>query len=294
MTKIRFVSVGVLVLAFCLFAVSNSFAQEETMTNAEVINLAKAGLNPTIIVNKIGTSKTDFDLSTDSLIELKKAGVTDAVVNAMLQAKSGGKMGMNAIAGNNTAAKGDPNDPMTPHGYGIYLYQEKNGEKKMSQLLPNVSAQNRTGGNVTAAITPFGLGKKKTKANLPGRNADLQIDDSTPVFYFYLDTSSGGLNTSSGIPSTPNEFALIVFNQRSDNREITVGKSNQWSSKGGLSDESVIPFEAEDMGSGIFKITPASALKKGEYAFFLLNSGNSNASTAIGSKFFDFGVMMTP
>lgn len=294
MTKTRFVSISVLMLAFCFFAVSNAFAQEETMTNDEVITLAKAGLNPTIIVNKISTSKTDFDLSTDSLIELKKAGVTDAIINAMLQAKSGKKMGMNTVAGNDTAAKGDPNDPMSPHGYGIYLYQEKNGEKKMSQLLPNVSAQNRTGGNFTAAITPFGLGKKKIKANLPGRNADMQIDDTTPVFYFYLDTSSGGLNTSSGIPATPNEFALIVFNQRSDNREITVGKSNEWSSKGGLSDESVISFEAEDMGNGIFKITPSSELKKGEYAFFLLNSGNSNASTAIGSKFFDFGVNMTP
>ncbi len=280
-------------LATVCFSATSVFAQDEVMTNSEVITLAKAGLNQSIIINKIRTSKSDFDLSTDSLIELKKAGISDEIVNAMLTAKTGNKMPAQNAVGMNQV-KGDPNDPMSPHGYGVYLYEENNGERKMTQLLPNVSAQNRTGGNFTAAITPFGLGKRKTKANLPGRNAEMQINDTTPVFYFYLDATSGGLNTSSGIPSTPNEFALIEFNQRSDNREITIGKSNEWSSKGGLSDESVIAFTSEDLGNGIFKITPSRELTKGEYAFFLLNSGNSNASAAIGSKFFDFGVMMKP
>ena len=280
-------------LATVCFSQASVFAQDEVMTNSEVITLAKAGLNQSIIINKIRTSKSDFDLSTDSLIELKKAGISDEIVNAMLTAKTGDKMPAQNAVGMNQV-KGDPNDPMSPHGYGVYLYEENNGERKMTQLLPNVSAQNRTGGNFTAAITPFGLGKRKTKANLPGRNAEMQINDTTPVFYFYLDATSGGLNTSSGIPSTPNEFALIEFNQRSDNREITIGKSNEWSSKGGLSDESVIAFTSEDLGNGIFKITPSRELTKGEYAFFLLNSGNSNASAAIGSKFFDFGVMMKP
>ena len=52
------------------------FAQE-TMTNDEVITLVQNGLNSSIVVNKIRSSKTNFDLSTDSLIKLKKAGVSD-------------------------------------------------------------------------------------------------------------------------------------------------------------------------------------------------------------------------
>ncbi len=283
----------VLSIAFLCFAAVSVSAQD-VMTNDEVISLTKAGLSSGVIVSKIRGSKTDFDLSTDSLIKLKQAGVSDDIVSAMLDAKNG-KMAVAAGSGNVTgAAAGDPNDPMAKHNFGIYLYEEINGQRKMTQLQPNVSAQNRTGGKFTNSITPFGLGKIKKKANLPGRSANLQIQATQPVFYFYLDATSGGLNTTSGIPSTPNEFTLVVFNQRSDNREVTISKENNWGGKGGLSDEYVVPFDAEDMGNGVFKITPKTPLKKGEYGFYLVTSGTSNAGDAIGTKFFDFGVTMTP
>lgn len=291
------------VLAICLLAAgiflataAPTFAQE-TMTNDEVISLSKAGLNPSLIVGKIRTSKTNFDLSTDSLIKLKQAGVGDDVVAAMLEAKSGKSVSAAASAPSTGAAAvgplGDPNDPMAKHNYGIYLYEEKDGVRKMTPVKANVSAQNRTGGLFTSSMT-YGIGKVKTKTNLPGRNADLQIQNTSPVFYFYLDITSGGLNTASGVPSDPKEFTLVLFNQRSDNREVTIGKSNAFGAKGGLSDEYVVQFKAEDMGNGIFKVTPAADLKKGEYGFMLVNSGNSNTAAGVGAKFFDFGVNMTP
>lgn len=294
MKHLRHLFFVMLVGAFCFGASLSVFAQNETMTNTEVISLVKAGLSPTIIINKIRTSKTDFDLSTDGLIALKQAGVSDDVVGAMLEAKTGRNISPATNTTADVSAAKDPNDPMAPHDYGIYLYEEEGGNRKMTQLAPNVSAQNRTGGGFTASITPFGLGKVKTKANLPGTNAKLQLKNARPVFYFYLDAKSGGLNTSSGIPSTPNEFALVRFNIRSDNREVTIAKINAWGAKGGLSDEYVVAFDAEDLGNGVFKITPKIDLKNGEYGFYLINSGNSNASSAVGSKFFDFGIKLTP
>jgi hypothetical protein len=210
----------------------------------------------------------------------------------MLEAKSGKSMTATS-GGSTTTATGDPNDPLAPHNFGLYLYEEKGGVKKMTQMTPNVSAQNRTGGLFTSSLT-YGIGKVKTKANLPGTTANLQIKETTPVFYFYLDTKSGGLNTSSGVPSTPNEFTLVRFNVRSDNREVTIAKGNAFGMKGGLSDEYVMSFDAQDMGNGIFKVTPKTALKNGEYGFYLINSGGSNAGAAVGSKFFDFGVKLQP
>ena len=270
---------------------------QETMTNDEVISLTKAGLAGSVIIGKIRTSKSNFDMSTDALIKLKQSGVGDDVVAAMLEAKSGVSTAAVPVVNTSGAApanaSGDPNDPMSKHGYGIYLFEDKDGARKMSQLKPNVSAQNRTGGLFTSQLT-YGIGKVKTKANLPGRNANLQLTNTAPVFYFYLDVTSGGLNTASGIPSDPNEFTLVRFNVRSDNREVTIGKSNAFGGKGGLSDEYVVQFKAEDLGNGIFRITPATALTKGEYGFYLVNSGNSNASAAIGAKFFDFGVNPVP
>ena len=276
-----------LAVAMCAFTVS----AQETMTNDEVISLTKAGLAGSIIIGKINSSPNNFDMSTDALIKLKQAGVADVVVGAMLSAKSGKAANSVAVTATDN---GDPNDPASKHGYGVYLYQEIDGAKKMTQIQPSMSGQNRTGGAFTASITPFGLGKVKTKTNLPGRSANLQIKETMPVFYFYLDASSGGLNTSSGIPSSPNEFTLVRFNQRSDNREVTIAKSNSWGGKGGLSDEYVVGLKSESLGNGVFKITPTVDLKKGEYAFYLLNSGNANTAAGVGSKFFDFGVNMTP
>ncbi len=291
MKRTNFLVVCLLSISFC-FATS-AFGQDETMTNNEVITLAKAGLNPSIIVNKIRTSKSNFDLSTDSLIILKKAGISDEIVTAMLEARSGKSMAATNGGNSAPAMNGDPNDPAAAHDFGLYLYEEKNGVKKMTQLAPNVSAQNRTGGLFTSSLT-YGIGKVKTKANLPGTTANLQIKETTPVFYFYLDTKSGGLNTSSGVPSTPNEFTLVRFNIRSDNREVTIAKGNAFGMKGGLSDEYVMPFDAQDLGNGMFKITPKTALKNGEYRFYLINSGGSNAGAAVGAKFFDFGVKLQP
>jgi hypothetical protein len=283
-----------LTLALVFAAHSSALAQNETLTNGEVVSLVKAGLSNQIIINKIRTSKTDFNLSTDALILLKQAGVSDDIVAAMFEAKSG----KSAPAGNTTpggtTANADPNDPLSPRDYGIYLFEDRDGERKMTQLAANVSAQNRTGGGFTASVTPFGLGKVKTKANLPGTTAKLQIQSSRPVFYFYLDNKSGGLNTSSGIPSTTNEFALVRFNVRSDNREVTIAKANAYGAKGGLSDEYVVQFDAEDLGNGVFKVTPKTDLKNGEYGFYLINSGNSSTGAAVGAKFFDFGVKLNP
>jgi hypothetical protein len=287
------------VLTALLTMASAAFSQE-MMTNDEVISLTKAGLASSVIIGKIHTSKSNFDMSTDALIKLKQSGVGDDVVTAMLEAKSGVSTSKPASGPTSTTTgaapvglTGDPNDPMAKHNYGIYLYEEKDGVRRMTLVKPTVSAQNRTGGLFTSSLT-YGITKVKTKANLPGRTSALQIPNTAPVFYFYLDVTSGGLNTSSGIPSDPNEFTLVRFNIRDDNREVTIGKANAFGGKGGLSDEYVVQFKAEDLGNGVFRITPGAALPKGEYGFFLVNSGNSNASAAVGAKFFDFGINPIP
>jgi hypothetical protein len=285
----RIRGLNIVLSLFILLCISVLAFAQEAMTNDEVISLTKAGLAPSIIIGKIRTSRPGFDLSTNSLISLKQAGVSDEVVTAMLEATSGRPRTVGPV----DAAAGDPNDPSARHSHGIYLFERVGERRVMTQMRPIVSAQNRVGGVFTNSIT-YGISKIKQKANLPGRNADLQVTNTRPVFYFYLDNTSGGLNTASGIPSDPNEFMLVHFNIRSDNREVTISKQNAFGGKGGLSDEYVVPFEAESLGNGVFKITPSRDLKKGEYGFYLVNSGNSNANAAIGAKFFDFGVNPIP
>jgi len=70
-------------LTLILFT-STLFAQIETITNRTVIEMSKAGLSNDIILKKIGSSSSSFDVSAPKLIELKTAGVNDTVIAAMI------------------------------------------------------------------------------------------------------------------------------------------------------------------------------------------------------------------
>ncbi|HWQ32789.1 MAG TPA: hypothetical protein VNQ79_08035 [Blastocatellia bacterium] len=54
------------------------------LTNQDVIKLAQAKLSDDLIIAKIRQSKTNFDLSTDGLLQLKNAGVSDRVLKVMM------------------------------------------------------------------------------------------------------------------------------------------------------------------------------------------------------------------
>lgn len=63
-------------------------AQTEVLTNAKVIEMARAGLSEEVIVTKIERSDIRFDTSADALVELKNAGVTDKVIKLMIERAS--------------------------------------------------------------------------------------------------------------------------------------------------------------------------------------------------------------
>lgn len=55
------------------------------LTNADILKMSAAGLPEQLIIEKIDSSSSAFQLDTDSLAGLKKAGVSDAVIAAMMK-----------------------------------------------------------------------------------------------------------------------------------------------------------------------------------------------------------------
>ncbi len=55
-----------------------------TLTNASVVKLVRAGFKEKTVIAIINARPVSFDLSPDRLIELKKAGVPERVILAML------------------------------------------------------------------------------------------------------------------------------------------------------------------------------------------------------------------
>ena len=75
------------VAALTLFSATSLTAQE-VLTNDSLVSLKKAGLSDSIIISKIRSSQTKFDVSTKGLIGLKNAGLSDQVIEAVVNAGS--------------------------------------------------------------------------------------------------------------------------------------------------------------------------------------------------------------
>jgi hypothetical protein len=75
-------------LCLSLFAVGSA-QQTETLTNAGVIKLVKAGFKEKTIITIIGNRPSDFKLDTEDLIVLKRNGVNENIIMAMLSSHMG-------------------------------------------------------------------------------------------------------------------------------------------------------------------------------------------------------------
>lgn len=94
-------------LALCLVllcAVSGFGQTPAPLTNQDIIELHKAGISAEVIVAKIKASPTKFDTSVSALQELKKAGIPDPVMLAVL----------NAVTGSSTSGTAAPDTPVSP------------------------------------------------------------------------------------------------------------------------------------------------------------------------------------
>lgn len=258
----------------------------EVLTNDKVITMVKAGLPHPIIINKIQASKSNFNTNTDELIRLQKAQVPAEIINAMVTAATRASAST-SLSGAGDASKADPNDPAAAHEAGIYLYHEKDGQRKMVQLEPSVSKQSKTGGMFTSALTG-GLTKIKFKAALAGNKASLQINAPKPVFYFYFEVKNTGLSTNTYYATSPNEFVLVKFDDKSNSREVTVSQVNAFGMQTGTMDKAARGFTVEKLGPGVFKVTPQADLTDGEYGFY--NAAGVGPSG--GAKIFDFGIKL--
>ena len=81
-------------IAFCLLiggavAAHAQTAQEGPMTNAEVVKLVKAGFKEKTIILIIASRIPGFDLTSDRMIQLKRNGVSENIIVAMLARQDG-------------------------------------------------------------------------------------------------------------------------------------------------------------------------------------------------------------
>jgi hypothetical protein len=98
-----------------LFALGVSLAvgiaaqTRKALTNDDVVKMTQQGFDPALIVKAVETSDTSFDVSAQGLMDLKAAGVNQAVMEAMLTAAAAKpSAAVDAVQG--TASSTSPGD----------------------------------------------------------------------------------------------------------------------------------------------------------------------------------------
>lgn len=336
-----------LLIAVLMFSFLYVHAQNDVLTNSSVVSMVKKGLGETIIKAKIKQSICSFDLSTDALIALKENKLSEGLIMSMIEkmdAQASGTATMSNTSSSNlnttpqssTAPKRgvDPNKVLNPkyqdevnrvlpqlYESGIFVFNSV--DNLFQKLDATVVTENKAGGfgQTLAFGMTGGLSNIKSEASLLGKNANLQLGSSQPVFYFYFDYQRSSLNNSSNnvVENTgdyfstltgflakqgnannanalsPNDFKLIDLKEEKGKRTFISGKGNLFNARGGLTDKQIESFKYERLTPSLFKVYFTEPLNSGEYCFYY--SGNSATQANIGNfyqvnemKVFDFGV----
>lgn len=290
----RFLLTGVLIglgsASNALQSAVNPIVPTELVSNETVLKLLAAGLPDQAIIAKIRSSRTAFDLSTDNLIALRNKGVSGQVMAAMLE----------PVATTAPEFSTDSPDPAVPHYPGVYMIGTK--ENRMTRMMATSSNQAKTGGILGYAFT-MGIASMSVKATIPGASAKVQTGNVAPGFYLFFDESvprnmqgpgASIWTTGNGsLTSSPEELSLVRFSEKENAREARVGSINIAGAKQGVMDKDRIEFQSEQIRPGVFKVTPTTNLKPGEYGFIqALTGGNvSGGGGAMTARVFDFGIM---
>lgn len=276
----------------------------EILTNKSIVSLTTAGMSKKVILSKIQSSKCNFTTDTESLIALKKSGVEQDVIDAMVDKMSEAATKTETTAttkedDSKSAASTSSSDvsvdasiiaELKKQGSGIYYVDDKN---TLTEVEPTVFSQQKSGSNYWASYWSWGFAKSKKVMSVSGGSANIQFNKTKPVFYFYFDPENKSLNEQSqswiASASSPNEFLMIKFNTKVKNaRAVTTASQNSYESAAGIDDEFKREFKFKKVEKGIYQIYFESDLENGEYGFMYAGASATNGVTS--PKVYDFGV----
>ena len=251
----------------------------EVLTNDDILIMTQAGLAERVIVAKIMASETDFDIMREELVALSRAGVEAGVLEAMV-VKSVPSATQRAPR---TYAQRFEGTPCTASG----LFVEKEGAlRPVNPQIPQI----QSGNNLFTAVT-WGMFAGRAKAAIRGAWSDTRTSSRMPTFWFCPEDSV--IPADPGTTVDPREFLLVVLkaSERWEERSFPVGRANLWA--GGQSDippRLIRRVKYENVGFGVYRMTPRSALDPGEYGFY--QAGRPFAATGLPGtgKIYAFGV----
>jgi hypothetical protein len=117
---------------------------QKALTNKDVMDMVKKGLNESVIVKVIQASDTNFDTSPDAMTQMQSGGATVKVMGAMLKAQANKKKAEVATPPTTTSPAPASAAPADPNA-GKYLLKE--GTQVPLKFAADVSSRYATPGD---------------------------------------------------------------------------------------------------------------------------------------------------
>jgi len=281
---IRFVRFSALSAVLASATLLEAYAQPPkgaaSLTVEEVVQLYKGGVDEDVIVTKIKMNGKAFDLSPAEILELKKMGISNLIVNVLLDpAFKPEPPAPSAVPSHPEPPAAPPPPPPPPpkhypaDNYASRVPPEPGLYRFAADAPAKVDVKILLGTQEGAGLGKVLMKKGKVVAYLVGPAANTRIKDAAPAFYMRLPEGKA-----------IEEIVLVALDRKPDRRELEMGPPGP---KLELKAEARRPFDVLEVGPGVFRLTPAK-LAKGEYLFFQL--GSAELPKGSYGKGFDFGI----
>jgi hypothetical protein len=248
------------VLAACLVA---SLANAQSpLSNNDVIHMFAFGISPAVIKATINKSKAGFDLSPEGLIQLKKAGLNDDIVMAMLSKTK-------------AAIAAPTKDSVQNLSSGIYYKSVDRYISVGTDYLKSASSK-KFGETLKKSFS--GFISFNTKASVSNVHSNFLIQETKPSYFFVPDY----------LAHTPEEFFLVRLRSIDSTRQIIFEKPTNGTGPIVINDSLKIDFNIKRTENGCYEISPIHSMPPGEYGF-IYRAGSLYSGTRY--KIYDFSIV---
>ncbi len=241
---------------------SAAAAQVERLTNDDVLRMLEAGLGAETIIAAIGSNEPDFDVSVDSLIALKAAGVGDDIIRAMLASVKN--------AEELSPESDDPSAGDFPAMNGVYAVADGGYVP-----LPHEPIEWKSGGFFNSGVTRTGGTTRTSRhARLNTLHSPLEVSGLRELLLVCSSCSSAY------------DYHIIRADEEDDKREFHVSfalledrQPTGWVIRGG-EDAKGIEFTGTRLADGTF-LLELPQLSEGEYAVVPPDASPANETTSL-------------
>lgn len=257
--------------ASLLLLASVAIAQSAPLDNDAVLKLQKAGLGEDLIVTTITNSPGHYDLTTDQMIALKQAGLTDKEIGAMVS-KNANPNGTPAAVPTTIVLAAPPPPLPGLTDVGVY-YKGKDGNwTNVDSEIVNF----KTGGALKSAFTN-GIVKPDLNGHLTGPASKLKLTTPVEFAIYMMEGQDAG------------DYQLLMMHTHKDGREFRSATGGVFHSSTGAQRDTV-EVVAKKIAPRVYGITFPGKIEPGEYGFLPPMTMNSGKNVASQGKMYTFSI----